>query len=406
MDKWANKPIILRIVSVLLAVMLWFVVNFPSGDDNVSITAASNEIHIDNVALELRYDSDLVAVTDAPRTVELTLRGKPWDLNRFRYQDYVVYVDLTDYGPGEVRVPVKTEGIPGSIEVEVNPPEVMVVLEAKGRKQFGVDVETLGRVETGYQLGEPILHPSKVHAIGAESLLEKVVTIKAYVNVGGKRESFAEEVPLKAVDVRGNAVDVVIEPPTVQVEVPITAPRVEVPLSLRWAGQPPAGYSVSVVEQHPTKVALFGDQQVLGRYQFYKGPEVNLGQLKPGHNRVRLDIPVEQGLKQVEPRVMEVEIQLVPSQYRELSGVPIRFHGLAQGYKAQLLQPESGTLTLTIEGAEERLGELRAGDVQITLDVSQLGPGNHSMEPEVSLPQFLRVRQGLPERILFQILSE
>src|SRR5690606_37379873 len=110
MDKWLNQPMVVRIVAVMLAVMLWYVVNGPNGQSPSTTTVAENMIRIDNAALEVRYDAERVAVLEAPETVDLIVRGSQRDLSLFRWRDYHVYVDVTGYGPGEVWAPVQFDG--------------------------------------------------------------------------------------------------------------------------------------------------------------------------------------------------------------------------------------------------------------------------------------------------------
>jgi YbbR domain-containing protein len=402
MDKWLNQPMVVRIVSVLLAIMLWFVVNGSSPNPVTTTEITQNEIRIDNAALEVRYDERKVALLEAPQTVDLILRGSQRDLSLFRLRDYKVYADVTGFGPGEVRVPVQFDGFPPNLHVEANPAEVRIVLEARESKSMPVDVEWLGMLPEGFQLGSPLIRPAEVRIGGGKSLLDRVVSVKAYVHLNARGEHLIQEVSLRAVDAQGNSLDVDIQPATVRVEVPIRSPRKTVPLDLQLQGRLPDGYSVSAVEMSPQEVTLIGPLAVLNKYHQYRGPTLDLTALKETQV-LKLSVPIEKGLFSVEPAVIEVRVQISPSRTRVIEQLPIQVRGLPAGKEIKWLQPENGKLNLTLEGTGERLDALSANDVQVILDVSRLSEGEHRSRMEVKLPPFIQVKGLLPEaRFLLQ----
>lgn len=396
MDKWLNQPMVVRIVSVLLAIMLWFVVNGSSPNPVTTTAITQNEIRIDNAALEVRYDEREVALLEAPQTVDLILRGSQRDLSLFRLRDYKVYADVTGFGPGEVRVPVQFDGFPPNLHVEANPAEVRIVLEARESKSMPVDVEWLGMLPEGFQLGSPLIQPAEVRIGGGKSLLERVVSVKAYVHLNARGEHLIQEASLRAVDAQGNRLNVDIQPATVRVEVPIRSPRKTVPLDLQWQGRLPDGYSVSAVEMSPQEVTLIGPLAVLNKYHQYRGPTLDLTTLKETQV-LKLSVPIEKGLFRVEPAVIEVRVQISPSRTRVIEQLPIQIRGLPAGKEIKWLQPENGKLDLTLEGTGERLDALSANDVQVILDVSRLSEGEHRSRMEVKLPPFIQVKGVLPE---------
>ncbi len=396
MDKWLNQPIVVRIISVLLAIMLWFVVNGPGSNSPTTTAITQNEIRIDNAALEVRFDEEKVALLEAPETVDLVLRGSQRDLSLFRLRDYKVYADVTGYGPGEVQVPVQFDGFPSNVQVEASPAEVRIVLEALESKPMPVDVEWLGALPEGFQVGTPHVQPAEVRVGGAKSMLERVVSVKAYVHLNANSEQLMQEVALRAVDAQGNRLNVEIQPRTVRIEVPIRSPKKTVPLNLQWQGHLPDGYSVSAVEYTPREVTLFGPLSVLNKYSQYRGPTVDLTGLN-GNRDLKLSVPIEKGLFRVEPAEIEVRIQISPTRTKTIEQVPVQVKGLADGYEISWIRPADGKLDLTLEGTSERLAGLSAEDVQVILDVSRLAAGEHRKPLEVKLPMFVQIRGQLPE---------
>lgn len=395
MDKWLNQPMVVRIVAVMLAIMLWFVVNGPNSQSPSTTAVAQNTIRIDNASLDVRYDTDQVAVLEAPETVDLIVRGSQRDLSLFRWRDYRVYVDVTGYGPGEVWAPVQFDGFPSYVQVEAEPAEVRIVLEPLTEKTMPVNVEWLGALPEGYRVGTPTVRPTEVTVGGAESLLEQVVAVKAYVHLDADKSRVQAQSALQAVDAQGNRVDVTIRPKTVQVEASIQVPKKTVPLRLQWQGNLPDGLTLSSVTFSPQEVTLYGPADVLARYEQYLGPMVNLSNVRQSQE-FQLSLPIEKGLVRVEPAEITVRLTVSPTATRILDNIPIQVSGLAEGLELIWLQPEDGMLDVRLSGKAEQLNQLSRDHVQVRLDVSHQAEGEHVAKVTVELPSGIQLQGEVP----------
>jgi YbbR domain-containing protein len=324
----------------------------------------------------------------------------------FRWRDYHVYVDVTGYGPGEVRVPVQFDGFPSYVQVEAEPDEVRVVLEPLTEKTMPVAVEWLGTLPEGYRVGTPSVRPTEVTVGGAESLLERVVAIKAYVHLDAVSSKVQAESALRAVDAQGNRVDVTIKPKTVRVEAAIQIPKKTVPLRLQWRGSLPDGLTLSDVAYTPQEVTLYGPTDVLARYDEYQGPMVDLSGAKK-EQVFQLSLPIEKGLIRVEPAEITVRLTVSPTVTKTLENVPIQVSGLADGYELVWLQPEDGLLDVVLTGKAEQLDRLSRDDVRLRLDVSRQTVGEHTGNVAADVPASVQLQGELPAvRFLLRPVSE
>lgn len=395
MDKWLNQPVVVRVIAVLLAVMLWYVVNGPSSQPPSSTAVTQNTIRIDNASLEVRYDTDEVAVLEAPETVDLIVRGSQRDLSLFRWRDYRVYVDVAGYGPGEVWAPVQFDGFPSYVEVEAAPAQVRVVLEPLTEKTMPVDVEWLGTLPEGYRVETPVVRPTEVTVGGAASRLKQVVAVKAYVHLDPDSSQVQANTALQAVDAQGNRVDVTIEPKNVRVEAAIQIPKKNVPLRIQWRGNAPDGLVVTDVDYSPREVTLYGPADVLARYDAYQGPLLDLSGVKDGQE-FQLPLPIEKGLVRVEPARISVRLTVQTQRTMTLENVPIAVEGLAEGYELVWLQPEDGLLDVVLRGQAEALERLTRDDVRLRLVVGQPTAGEHIGSVAIDLPDSVRLEDQLP----------
>ncbi|WCK54808.1 CdaR family protein [Aneurinibacillus sp. Ricciae_BoGa-3] len=55
------------------------------------------------------------------------------------------------------------------------------------------------------------------------------------------------------------------------------------------------------------------------------------------------------------------------------------------------MQPDSGKVTIEVEGTDQQLAQLQSADMQAIVDASQLGPGEYTENVKVSVPPEVRV---------------
>lgn len=389
MDKWLRSNTFVKVMSVTLAVMLYIAVNDPSlGMQNKNQSTAT-VIH--NVGLDAELNDRQFAVVEMPQTVNLTLRGNSFLLNRVAVSNYHVFVDLTNFGAGVHRnVPVKVEGLPEGIEYVTDPSNVKVVLEEKQQKEMEVKVETVGQPEEGYTIGTPTVSPEKVLVRASESRLKDIALVKAVVNISGTTETVKESVELKAYNEAGEAMEgVEINQPTADVEVPITSPYKEVLIRPQVEELPPNGYSVNKITLSENKVTVFGKKDVLDELEVYPGPELDLS----GVTRDRtfeMKIPLIKGVDRVDPETIELEVEIVSAERDTFEDLSVEVRGLPDGWKADFVNKEDEDVSVTLEGAPERVEGIGRGDVQPYIDVSDLKPGEHEVEVKWDVPHYIK----------------
>lgn len=406
MDKWLKNNLVVKILAFVLALMLWLVVNQerwmePSRPIDL---AQSNRIdrQIQRVPITPYLDSEDYVIVEMEQTVDVYLRGERSLLSGpINADSYEVYVDLRGYGTGKHHVPVQTRGFPKGIDVEVRPSVIDVTIEAKQIKEMQVVPEIVGKPKEGYAVGDPIVNPLRVQVKAAESQLDRVAFVKAFVNVEGATQNVKTAAALKVIDVNGNIIPLEVEPATAEITVPITHPFITVPLQLNLIGNPPSGYAVAKVETDIDKVSIFGPKDVVSGIEFYKGPDIDLSGLKTSQ-RLQLPIPKLEGLTDLLPDKVSVTIEIVPSEKLEIADLPVQIKGLAEGFKA-VIDPSHAKLNLTLEGAPDLLKDITAADIQANLILSGLSQGTHDVPLEIILPKYIKLASPIPGTIRVNI---
>lgn len=390
MDKWLRSNTFVKIMSVALAVLLYIAVNdsplgFESNSQNTSTV-------IRNVVLDAQLIEDRFAVVDMPQTINLTLRGNSFLLNRVAAGNYRAYVDLAPLGAGIHRnVPVKVEGLPEGIDYITDPSHVRVVVEEKQQKEMEIQVETVGQPKEGYTPGTPAVSPEKVLIRASENRLKDVALVKAIVTISGETETVQQSVQVRAYNDEGEIMDdIEIDEETVDVEVPITSPSKEIPIRSRIKALPPNGYSVKNVHLDPAQVNVFGEKEVLDGLDVYLGPELDLSDVTKDRTFER-EIPLVNGVSGVEPESIEIEVEIVTSDSKDLKDLPIEVRGLPDGWSVDFSHADDAEVTATVEGAPDWMKQATRSNVRPYIDVSNLDTGTHKVDIQWDHPQYIKI---------------
>jgi YbbR domain-containing protein len=390
MEKWFESNTVLKLLALGLAITLWMSVNgktLPLPTEDESFTT------IRNVTLEAQYDQERMDLTDAPKTVNLKLRGNLFALDHLNPDEYHAYVDLRHMGPGTHRnVPVKVRGLPSGIEVEVEPSQVDVTLELKEQKEMPVQVDLVGTPAPGYKAGKPIVSPTRVLIRGSASLLDQVTAVKAVVNVDGATETVSKSVTLQVYGEEGPLNQAEVLPrPVVDVEVPVASPNAEIPLNVGINKYPPLGYAVSQLTMNVDKVTVYGPAEYIQGLEVYPGPKLDLSRTKK-NDTFEIPIPLVNGVAKVEPKTVRISVKIVPAQARTLTNLPVEVSGLSEGLNSQVITPSGGKLYMTVTGAPDLIRNLKTGDLRAYVDVARLPPGIYARPIQVKLPPFVRLQ--------------
>jgi YbbR domain-containing protein len=407
MDKWLNNANVVRIVSLLIGVLLWFIVTLDekvSGDPSSLRSVQDQWIY--NLDIEARGMSEQMRlISMEPSKVNILLRGRIQDLAKVNTRDgeFRIVADLQQASAGANSIPLRAEGIPSGVEVVyMDPSSIEVTLEQIVTKEFPVRVVLQGSPAEGHLVGEPAVRPDTVSVSAPESELSRISEIHATVDLDGASETVRGEYRLTPVTVDGKEVSATVAPETVQIEVPITLPAKTVPLVIRVVGTPPEGYSVSRVAQSVREVTVYGPQEALDEIETYAALTIPVNAWTESVVRT-FDIPLIGGVLRVEPAAVEVEVDIVPATSRTLPDIPVEIVGVGSEYEAVFLTPENGRVSVSVQGAPAQLTALRADQVRLIADVSHVPPGEVEVVLQAELPELLELVETDPPSVRLEI---
>jgi YbbR domain-containing protein len=98
-------------------------------------------------------------------------------------------------------------------------------------------------------------------------------------------------------------------------------------------------------------------------------------------------VPLPEGVKAVDPAKINIHIDVQEEQSKTFSQVPIDILGLGDRYLLQFLDPEDGKLDIVAHGASSVLNSIKPDDIDLYINVSELGIGEHEVAVEANGPQ-------------------
>jgi YbbR domain-containing protein len=202
----------LKIVSLVLAAMLWAVV----------ANEASSEIGLE-VPLEYRNIPAQLEITgDMTNSVQVRLRGSSNVISDITAEDVSTTIDLNRMSAGDKIVALSPQNVQapfGAEVIRVNPSSVRFSLERTLVKTVPIVPTTLGQPSDGYEIGNVLVSPNSAEVEGPESrvnILSSIQTVS--IRVEGRHASFEQPADL--------------DPPDPQIRLKKTAP-VNVKIEIR-----------------------------------------------------------------------------------------------------------------------------------------------------------------------------
>lgn len=290
----------LKLISIVLAALLWLVV---SGEQIVE-RALRIPLEFTNMPAQLEL------VGEPPNVVDVRVRGSSGALSRVAAGELVAVVDLQTARPGQrlfhiaggdVRVPFGVE------VVQVAPSTIYMTFETSSSKVVPVIPQVEGDPSPGFEIGTVTAEPRTVEVIGPKSAVAALTSaVTEPVSAAGAAAPIVEMVTVGVSDpsVRLKSAD------PVRVTVAVR------PAQMQWAveGVPVnvtnAGKGVTVT---PTAVTVHvrGPRDAMGADAAAFNASVDVSGLKPGDYElpVRVELPARVGITRVVPPEVRVRVR-------------------------------------------------------------------------------------------------
>lgn len=407
MDKLFQNKWAIRVMSLIFAVSLFFFVNIETNTaktNNAVVPNSSEETQVlDDVPLDVKIDSDEYVVSGVPDEVTVSFKGKKSKLTpTVRQRNFGVYVDLRGLEEGEHTVEIQDENIPKDLESNIDPETIDIEIEKRATREFTLhaDVANEDQLPTGYELGDIEVSPETVQVVSAESVMNEVAMVKAYIDVKDVKESIDnKEVPINVYDSQGNDLNVNIEPENAEVSVDVDHPSKTVPLHVETSGDLPDGYDTKEIKAED-EIEIFGKSDALHDVEEISTEKIDLSEMNEStETDVEIDFPED---VTAEEETVPVEIELEKTE--ELDDITIDVKGDTDK-KVTFDEPEEKEVSVKATGLDDVMKDLEKSDLTASIDVSDLNEGEHEVDIDIEGPEGISF-ESQPEKAKVNVEEE
>lgn len=372
MIKWFKKyNIMLKIVSIIAAIVLWF---FVMSVINPDITTTYRDVKVTLKGVTELYESrEYSIVSDKNMMLNVKLRGSRNDILKLDKSDIEVICDVSEItGDGENRIDCTVITPNTNISVaNRNELKVTVVVDKITEKEIPVNVEFEGELGENLSLGEKELSPSKITVKGPKSEINSISHALVKTDISDLEESVTKTLPVFVIGNDGNELTLVYSQlltKTVDVSIPVYLTK-EVPLSASII--PGGGLTENDVNMTitPSRIKLIGERNVIEEIQSISIGMIDLKDIIDSKQK-QMDILLPAGTKCFNDSIASVSVTVKDITIKSIDITDIEIRGTLNGYDISLKQDEK--ITVRLKGNETLLNSLNPTDISAYIDANSL----------------------------------
>lgn len=288
MEKVKSSKTLYKIISVLIAIILWVFVSY---QETPTTHRWIKNVPITIVGADVLDQNGLYVVATDRTTVDVRVEGRRGELSKVVVGDITARLDVSALEAAgnasltcDVTVDKRNVDVTGARHNSI-----IVTAEKISTDLFPVSVEISGSPAAGYRVFEPTVYPTEVAVRGGESLVRSVASVSTKsVSVSRVTRGNTVNVGLTAYDENGKPIsDVTFEPSSVEVRYTVLREK-SVPLVIPTENVPVGG----TVSFDQTTVKIYGSADALSAVSEITAKPVDASTLSDGDMiSVSLDLP-------------------------------------------------------------------------------------------------------------------
>lgn len=417
----------LKVSSVVIAVVLWFVIytidDQPSTKYlyNVPVTFLNTEaITDDNKVYQVLDGTDVVRRITMKTTTSVSA-----DL---RDSDIKVEADFSKMKlDGTVELNIYSERHNDDITFKSTSDELKLLVEDKVQKYLSLDTEWKGELAKGFMIGSNKLSPNRISVSGAESIMNTISKAVAVVDVSGISEDIFSYADIVLYDAEGKEVSkeqLEMDMTQVSATVEVLATKT-VPVTYVAGGTPAEGFAPKgEFTSEVTEVLIAGKKSVLNSVTEIVVQDEDITIEGASENvvlRVDLDNYLPTGIiranRQSHNGQVEVTFHIAPIVEREITlrAGQVEITNVPEGYAVEYVS-RSAEFVVVVKGADYLLDELSSSDIRASVDVTAwmveagedplVNDGAYAITPVFEVGEAFEVVSSAPIEVIAKILEE
>jgi YbbR domain-containing protein len=251
----------LALLAVVLAISLWVYVTNRQDPKQTGRVPGSVPVECENVPIDKAESPPC-----SDQSVTVRVRAPESVFDRVTADDCRATADVSAVSGPDAPVPVRVECDRARVEViDWSPAQINVTLENLTSRAVGVRSQIVGAPPRGFQAQEVVVQPQEVVVSGPESLVNRVGSVDADLDLTAVRASFDQTVLLKARDEQGGDIrGVNVDPTSAQVSVTVVQLEFSAVFVVQpdISGTPATGFIAAGIQIDPPVVTISGPAEV------------------------------------------------------------------------------------------------------------------------------------------------
>lgn len=380
-EQWLTKSTTLLFVSLFLAVITFIIV-----DQKILVFSTSSAEVLKGQPVIAEYNEEAYVIEGLPESVDVTLIGSKANLyiaKQSTSQD--ILVDLTGLKPGKHKVNIKYSKDLPSVDYKINPSYATIIIYPKvsETKTLSYDLLNTEKLDNTKIIQNVNLGIEKVVIKGADYQLKEVAVVKALIDINNLvkqdlGEITLKDVPLKAYDVTGKAVDVEIVPSKIDVNLEIASPSKLLPVKVIPEGEVSFGKAISLISISEKEILVYGTEEELNNLT-YIPIKIDVAGIKENQT-YKKELIKPNGVKHMNVNNITIKVELGVVSSKDIEDINIEQRNLDSKYKVQGTSETSTKVTVSLKGVKEVIDNVNFQDVKAYVDLSGYGVGEHEVE--------------------------
>lgn len=254
--------------------------------------------------------------------------------------------------------------------------------------------KVVGKVKDGYAYSNAEVSSEYVKVSGAKSIVDKIVSIYAEVDIDGAKQTIEEKVKPVAYDKQGKVVEnVKFNTEYVTIKVPVSLQGVLEIAEPSLVGNLQTGYIIDSVYYEPKKIEVIGDNNSLKKITKLILPDIDVTNIK---EKTKYQVDIQPILKRLNLRLknpanskINVVINIKQIKTNIFNIPPEKIH--IEGYTEALNVDILNDINIEVLGSSEELEKLTLDNINCSIDITGLENGEYKLQANVILPNNLKV---------------
>ncbi|MBQ1192532.1 MAG: hypothetical protein IIX45_00195 [Lachnospiraceae bacterium] len=267
MKKYLTNNILLKIISVIFAIMLWLIV-LNIDDPNTTRTISNIEVMVENADAVTSLDK--IYTIASGETATVTVTGPRSIVDKLTASDFIATADFKDLSQTysvPVVVELKKQTYKDKVVINVKTNTMRLEIEDIKSKEFEVKVKNTGYLEEGYVIYKNRVTNVLATVYAPESVMNTIAGVVAVVPANGQSEDFISEIELSCIDLNGREIDLVknniqIDSPTATVNSTVYYSK-DVNITEDFENVVSDGYSIVSKNLSENTVTIVGNRNII-----------------------------------------------------------------------------------------------------------------------------------------------